>query len=556
MTTAAPSSRLLAVALALGASFSASAQTLPPPPPMPPPARPAAPLPEKIEITPGPFQPTVESLKTYDCPEWFRDAKFGLWSHWGPQSVPMHDGWYARQMYVEGNKAHKHHQETYGHQSVFGFKDIIQLWKAEKFDPAALMALYAEAGAKYFVTMGSHHDNFDLWDSKYHAWNSLNYGPGKDIVGLWRTEARKHGLRFGVSEHIARSYSWFNPSHGADTKGPMAGVPYDGNDPRYEDLYFEAHPDKRATYPLNTPEVVQRDWFYRVKDLLENYDVDLLYTDGAIPFGELGRAFLADFYNSNIKRNGGRLEAVYNIKDIRDHGEYIDGAAVLDIERGRLKNIHPEPWQTCTSTGPWFYNKGIDYPRQGVDALRLLVDVVSKNGNLLLNVPQLPDGSFEPAAEQMLRDIGAWMKVNGEGIYATRPWKIYGEGGKLNVDDGKLDPINGATEKARPDYTAEDIRFTRSKDGRTLYAFCLGQPTAALRITSLGSVAKHADAPVASVHLLGRAAPLEWQQSPESLIIQLPADLPSSPVTGFKILLAGGKPSSAESPAIPADRSK
>lgn len=543
-------------ALACGLAASCPAQNHPPPPPIPPPARTADPLPEKITLTPGPFLPTIESLKTYECPEWFRDAKFGLWSHWGPQSVPMHDGWYARQMYVETNKAHKHHQETYGHQSVFGFKDIIQLWKAEKFDPARLMALYADAGAKYFVTIGAHHDNFDLWASRYHEWNSVNYGPKMDIVGLWRAEARKHGLRFGVSEHIARSYSWFNTSHGADEQGPMAGVPYDGNDPRYEDLYFAKHPDTRATYPLNTPEPIQRDWFYRVKDLLERYDVDLLYTDGAIPFGELGRTFLADFYNSNIQRNRGRLEAVYNIKDIRDHGEYIDGAAVLDIERGRLKNIHPEPWQTCDSTGPWFYNQGIDYARHGANAIRLLIDVVSKNGNLLLNVPQLPDGTFEPAAEQMLRDIGAWMKTNGEGIYATRPWKIFGEGGKLNFDDGKLDPVNGATEKARPDYTAEDIRFTRSKDGGTLYAFCLGQPADVLRIQSLGSTSTYADAPVASVHLLGRASPLEWQQSPEALVIRLPADLPLAPATGVKIRFTGAQPASTGSFASSSDRSK
>jgi alpha-L-fucosidase len=521
----------------LAAGASALAQTRAKPPPIPLPAKPAAPLPEKIEITPGPFQPTVDSLKRYECPEWFRDAKFGLWSHWGPQSVPMNDGWYARRMYEEGRKAYQYHVEHYGHPSVFGYKDIIQLWKAEKFDPAHVMQLYAEAGAKYFVTIGAHHDNFDLWDSKYHSWNSVNYGPQKDIVGLYREAARKQGLRFGVSEHIARSYSWFNPSHGADRQGPLAGVPYDGNDPRFAELYFTAHADSRVTYPTNAPEVVQRDWFYRVKDLLERYDVDLLYTDGAIPFGDVGCAFLADFYNSNLKRNGGRLQAVYNIKDIKDHGEYIDGACVLDVERGRLKDINAEPWQTCTSTGPWFYNRGINYAQEGTNAIRLLVDVVSKNGNLLLNVPQLPDGSFEPAAEQMLRDFGAWMKVNGEGIYATRPWKIFGEGGNLRVKDPKLDPANGATEKARADYTAEDIRFTRSKDGGTLYAFCLGQPTNAVRIVSLGVRAKLAEKPVAAVQLLGYPGKLDWQQQAEALVIKLPANLSPSPAIGFKIVL-------------------
>jgi alpha-L-fucosidase len=507
------------------------------PPPIPAPAHPAMPVPETIEVADGPFRPTVESLQTYECPEWFRDAKFGLWSHWGPQSVPMQDGWYARKMYVEGSDAYKLHIERYGHPSVFGFKDVVQLWKGEKFDPEHLMRLYANAGAKYFVTMGAHHDNFDLWKSKYHAWNAVNYGPQRDIVGAWRETAIRHGLRFGVSEHIARSYSWFNTSHGTDKKGSFAGVPYDGNDPAFAELYFGAHEDSRATYPISAPEVVQRDWYWRMKDLIETYHPDLVYTDGAIPFDEVGRAAVANFYNANMQHNGDKLEAVYNIKDIKDHGEYIDGGAVQDVERHRLNGINPEPWQTCNSTGPWFYNPGIDYEKEGRRCIQMLIDIVSKNGNLLLNVPQRPDGSLDPEAEQMLIDVGEWMKVNGAGIYATRPWEVFGEGGGLNDRAATTATAKIGTDKSLPEFTAADIRFTRSKDGDTLYVFCLGRPTERVEIRSLGSVSPHLKRGIASVEPLEKGVAVEWQQTPGALVVECPQGLPDRPAFCFKVSL-------------------
>ncbi|HEX5242151.1 MAG TPA: alpha-L-fucosidase, partial [Tepidisphaeraceae bacterium] len=185
----------------------------------------------------GQFEPTAESLQKYECPQWFRDAKFGIWAHWGPQAVPGMGDWYARKLYQQGGADYKYQVENYGHPSKVGYKDIIPLWKAEKWEPDRLMELYKKAGARYFVAQAVHHDNFDNWDSKYHKWNAVKMGPQKDVVGLWREAALKQGLRFGVSEHLGASYTWFQDSHGADKTGPLAGVPYDGADPKWEDLY-------------------------------------------------------------------------------------------------------------------------------------------------------------------------------------------------------------------------------------------------------------------------------------------------------------------------------
>jgi alpha-L-fucosidase len=193
-------------------------------------------------IAAGPFQPDWESLSQYQCPDWFRDAKFGIWAHWGPNSVPeVNDPWYARNMYLEGSPAYQYHVKTYGHPSRFGYKDVVPLWKAEKWDPDRLMALYKKAGARYFTALALYCDNVDCWNSKHHKWNSVKMGPKQDIVGRWKKAADKYGLRFGVSDHGMRAWNWFNTNKGADTKGPLAGVPYDGNDPRHADLYFEPH---------------------------------------------------------------------------------------------------------------------------------------------------------------------------------------------------------------------------------------------------------------------------------------------------------------------------
>ncbi len=511
------------VATVLCAGYLPSLQAdLPPPPPIPAPANPAKPVPDQIQMMEGQFQPTAESLKQYQCPEWFRDAKFGIWSHWGPQAVPMNDGWYARNMYIEGSEAYQYHLQHYGHPSVFGYKDIIQLWHAENFDPDKLMKLYALAGAKYMVAQGGHHDNFDNWDSQYHEWNSVNYGPHKDIVGLWQAAALKEGLRFGISEHLARSYSWFNPSHGADKNGPFKGVPYDGNDPKYVGLYWPANDETTEKYPVNTPDWVKKDWYYRMKDLEDKYHPDLLYSDGGIPFGDLGRMFLANYYNSNMKWNGGKLEAVYNIKNLQGHGEYIEGGCVQDLERSGLNKIKNAPWQTDTSTGPWFYNPGTQYSAD--QTIHNLVDIVSKNGNLLLNVTQKPDGSLDSGAEQMLIDMGAWMHDNGEAIFGTRPWTIFGEG---------LTIVNEGRTSDNIPFTANDIRFTRKGD--LLYAITLGLPKKQVMIRSLSSDSPLVKGEITKVTLLGYDGDLSIQRTADGLLVHLPDNLPLKSALCFKI---------------------
>ncbi len=266
------------------------------------------------------FEANMESLRQYECPEWFQDAKFGIWAHWGPQSVPMFGDWYARAMYEQHSKGKRsgtyaYHVENYGHPSEFGFKDIIPLWKAEKFDPDALMQLYKAAGAKYFVSMGVHHDNFDLWDSKYHRWNAVDMGPKRDIVGAWQKAAKKHGLKFGVSEHLSASYDWWQVAHKADVDGPKAGVPYDGNDPGNWDLYHSPTDEKRNWVTFNGEFAAL--WFARMSDLLDKYKPDLLYSDAALPFGHYGEEMLANYYNADVEKNGGKLEAVYTAKPAR-----------------------------------------------------------------------------------------------------------------------------------------------------------------------------------------------------------------------------------------------
>jgi len=478
----------------------------------------------RLDAVPGPFREDAASLKAYQAPEWFRDAKFGIWSHWGPQSVPRAGDWYARNMYIFGTEQYKHHLEHYGHPSKSGYKDIIPLWKAEKFDPDALMALYKRAGARYFVSMGVHHDNFDLWDSRYHEWNAVNMGPKRDIVGDWKKAALKAGLRFGVSEHLGASFAWWAPSHGYDQSWPMLGVPYDGADPNYASLYHRPteRPYRDASTWYTTDARFHQEWFNRITDLVTRYQPDLLYSDGGIPFDKTGRTLVANFYNANIANHGGKLEAVYNHKDIGS-GEFIREAGVQDMERGVMGGVNPLPWQTDTSIGDWFYSEGYKY-KSTSEVVHMLADIVSKNGNLLLNVVQYPDGSLPPEPMRFLQEMAAWMTVNGDAIYGTRPWKVFGE--------GPTKALSGHFNESAA-YTPQDIRFT-TKDG-ALYAITLGVPSTVVRIQSLGRNVGLESRPVKAVTLLGNTQPVSWQQSDAALTIQVPARLPTSIASSFRI---------------------
>jgi alpha-L-fucosidase len=347
-------------------------------------------------------------------------------------------------------------------------------------------------------------------------------GPIKDVVGLWQQAAKKEGLRFGVSEHLGASYTWFQPSHGADRSGPMKGVPYDGADPQYQDLY---HPKTAADdFGWYTKDTINHmNWYASISELLELYKPDLLYTDGALPFGVIGQQLLADFYNQDIIKNSGSLEAVYTCKHLQPEGRW-----VRDIERGAMDTISADPWQTDTSIGDWYYRTGQKY-MTGTEVIRMLVDIVSKNGNLLLNVVQTPEGDLEQDVLDILEEIAEWTPVNGEGIYGTRPWKIYGEGPSMkNQEKGRF----GGVRDVRP-YESADIRFT-AKEG-ILFAFCMDTPVNDIKISSLGINSKLSDKKVRSVSLLGSDEKLKWKQGDEALMITKPTDLPDWKVVGFRI---------------------
>jgi alpha-L-fucosidase len=473
----------------------------------------------KLPVAEGPFKPTDESLQQCQYPEWFRDAKFGIWAHWGPQAVPRQGDWYARRMYQENDPAYKYHIEHYGHPSEFGYKDIIPLWKAEKWDPEKLMALYKKAGAKYFVSMGTHHDNFFLWNSYIHRWNAVNMGPLKDVVGIWQKAAKAQGLKFGVSEHLGASFTWFQDAHNSDSQGPKAGVPYDGANPKYSDLYHAAaEPDDKGWLTNNL--IFQVEWFSCIKELIDNYHPDLLYSDSGMPFEDIGRNLIAHYYNQDVTRNNGKLDAVYTCKQASG------GKWVEDVERGVKDSVSQYPWQTDTSIGDWYYRTGQKY-KSSAEIIQMLVDIVSKNGNLLLNVVQTPEGDLEPDMLKILEEIGVWTSANGEGIFGTRPWKTFGE-------------VSAESKAFKPDrfdenykYNSKDIRFT-TKNG-ILYAFCLGRPAEDILIRSLAKNNKLSEKPVASVKMLGSDAKIRWTQTTEGLKIKKPSKLPVWQVSGFKI---------------------
>jgi alpha-L-fucosidase len=454
------------------------------------------------------FTPDLDSLATYRAPDWFRDAKLGIWACWGPESVPEMGDWYARKMYVQGDPSYQQHLEAYGHPSKSGYKDIVPLWHAEAWQPDRLMKLYKAAGARYFCAIAQHHDNIDCWNSKYHPWNSVAMGPRKDVIGTWRDTARAHGLRFGVTEHLGASWNWFGVAHTADATGPLAGVPYDGANPAYASLYHsgDAQSDWHAWYH-NAPESFQLEWFRRIKDLVDQHQPDLLYSDGSLPFGAHGRELLAHFYNTNAQRHGGNLEAVYNCKNNPDGGQFRNGFCVQDIERGVEDGINPLPWQTDTCVGDWYYKRGITY-KTPTTVIQMLVDIVSKNGNLLLNFPLRADGTLDAQEESILAQLATWTAANGEAIFATRPWRVYGE--------GRSGPKAGNFNEDSLAYTAEDIRYTTK--GATLYAFALAWPAdGKLLLRSLAGKTPSA------VTLLDGNDSIPFTRTPDGLALRLPA---------------------------------
>jgi alpha-L-fucosidase len=461
----------------------------------------------------GPFQPTWESLRAYAVPDWFRDAKLGIWSHWGPQCVPMYGDWYARHMYWEGHAQYLHHWRTYGHPSVHGYKDIVKLWKAERFDPDALMDLYVAAGAKYFVAQAVHHDNFDNWNSKHQPWNATKVGPMKNIVGLWEAAARKRGLKFGVSEHLGASMSWFNTNKLADKTGPYAGVPYDGNEPAHAALYHPHHGQANID-PANNWSILpwynldaawHQAWFDRMKDLVDQHVPDLLYSDGPLPFDEYGLAIVAHLYNLSVGKHGRNL-AVYNQKDAKPE---IHSIGVLDIERGNANEAASYVWQNDTCVGGWYYDVRQVY-KTPAHVLEIFVDCVAKNGNLLLNVTQRPDGTFDDECLNILKSMAGWINVNGEGIYGTRPW--------TQAIEGPSRIVSGHFKEDAIAWTTGDFRFTSK--GKDVFAFQMKYPD--YREAFIRSLGLTSGSKVSAVSVLGAPGPVVWRQLEDGLLVKLP----------------------------------
>jgi alpha-L-fucosidase len=505
------------------------------------------------------FQPNWESLAHYAVPDWFRDAKFGIWAHWSAQCVPEQGDWYGRLMYIQGEAAYDHHVKAYGHPSRVGFMEIDNLWKAEAWEPDKLMALYRNAGAKYFMALANHHDNFDAYDSKHHAWNSVNVGPKKDIVGTWAKVARDAGLRFGVSNHSAHAWHWFQTAYGYDGEGPMAGARYDaatlaradgkgkwweGLDP--QELYTGPNlkiPDGlRGTAAVNrwheehdrlwtedppphNPEFV-RKWSLRCRDLLEKYRPDLVYFDDtALPLGQAGLDAAAWYYNANMAWNGGALDAVVTGKLLTPQQR---SALVEDVERGFSDTLRPLPWQTDTCLGNWHYDRPL-FERHGYKSagsvITRLCDVVAKNGNLMLSVPMRGNGTIDSDKIAILEALAAWMKINGEAIFGTRPWRIYGEG-PTQIKAGMF-----GENDIKP-FTAQDIRFTTRRG--VLYALAMGWPdTPTLTITSLGS---GVPGQVQRVDMMGTNQALHYRRDARGLTITLPQHRLGEHVYVFRIL--------------------
>lgn len=503
------------------------------------------------KTTPLIFEPTWASLKQYDIPKWFNDAKFGIWAHWGPQCQPENGDWYGRYMYLPGHKHYKHHLNRYEHPSKFGFKDVINDWKAEQWDPEKLVALYKRAGAKYFFAMGNHHDNFDLWDSKYQEWNSVAIGPKKDILGGWAKAAKNNGLPFGISIHSAHAWRWYETSKFSDKDGQYKDIPYDGNltkadgkgkwwaglDP--QNLYAQNHPlskdsedptsiysqwhwDNGATAPS---EAYSQNFYNRTIDMIDQFNPDLIYFDDTVlplwPVSDVGLKIAAYYYNTNIKQQHGKLDAVLFGKMLSDEQKE---CLVWDVERGAPNKIQDKPWQSCTCIGGWHYDRNLynnNRYKSGKTVTQTLVDIVSKNGNLLLNVPVRGDGSIDDKELKIVKDITAWMDINSDCIYDTRPWYIYGEGPKIDTINPMED--QGFNEGKGEPYTSKDIRFT--KKGRTVYAIVMELPKTNndVLITSLGTKSPYYSKTMTDVKLLG-SSQISFKFDSKGLRVTLPSN--------------------------------
>ena len=471
----------------------------------------------------GPFRPDWESLQKYQAPDWYKDAKFGIFIHWGVYSVPAFGNeWYPRNMYRKDSDEYKHHIATYGPQDKFGYKDFIPMFKAEHFDPAAWAHLFKESGAKYVVPVAEHHDGFAMYDSGLSDWTAAKMGPKRDIIGDLAKAVRAEGLHFGASTHRVE-HNFF--------LGVGRTIPSDINDPKYAAFYGPAHTwlEARRGTPLGNDftyvsSAWADDWLARSSEIVEKYHPDIMYFDWWIGQPSIRpnlTRFAAFYYNASL--NYGDHVGVINYKDwaVEEH------SAVLDLERGQLGEIRPLYWQTDTSISnkSWGYIKN-DTFKSPQFVVQQLIDIVSKNGNLLLNIGPKPDGTIPDEVQQVLRDVGSWLAVNGDAIYGTRPWRVYGEG-PTQVAAGSFHDTDTAN------YTAEDFRFTTK--GNALYAIEMGWSAGGEAVIhSLGTTA--GSQKVESVALLGSDAKIQARQEADGLHLQLPAQAPGKYAYVFRVL--------------------
>jgi alpha-L-fucosidase len=473
----------------------------------------------------GPYRADYESLDKYEAPEWYKDAKFGIFIHWGVYSVPAYGSeWYPREMYIQGSDVYKHHLATYGPQAKFGYKDFIPMFKAEKFDPQAWARLFKNSGAKYVVPVFEHHDGFAMYDSGLSDWTVAKMGPHRDTGGELAKAVRAEGLHLGASSHRVEHNFFLGVGRTFDS---------DINDPKYAAFYGPAHTwlENNSGTPLSNDftylsDSYGNDWLARSAEIVQKYHPDIMYFDWWI--GQPGlrhqlTTFAAYYYNESLKSTG--HVGVINYKDYAMDSQ----SAVLDIERGQLGNIRPLYWQTDTSVSnkSWGYIEN-DTFKSPEFIVHQLVDIVSKNGNLLMNIGPRSDGTIPDGVQQVLLAVGGWLKVNGDAIYGTRPWTSYGEGPTKVVEGSFNDTAAG-------NYTAEDFRFTTK--GNALYAIELGWP-------SDGETVIHTLHPttggraIASVSLLGASRAISFEQKADGLHLKVPSEAPGKFAYVYKIEFA------------------
>ena len=473
----------------------------------------------------GPFRPDWQTLSNYEVPEWYKDAKFGIFIHWGLYAVPAFGSeWYPREMYIEGSEDNKHQVATYGPLTKFGYKDFIPMFKAENYDPDAWASLFKASGARYVVPVFEHHDGFAMYDSGLSDWTAVKMGPKRDLVGELAKSVRKQGLHLGASSHRIE-HDWFL-DHGrmqpSDVNDPQFAAFYGPAQHQLQDGGTPAVTDLLTDYTYVSPQYAA-DWVARSAEIVQKYKPEIVFFDWWIGQPSVRSSvaeFAAYYYNESSKRGPVGIISYKNFDMQKTSG-------LLDIERGQLAEIRPTYWQTDTSVSnkSWGYIEH-DTFKTPTFIIHQLVDVVSKNGNLLMNIGPRADGTIPDGIQKVLLSVGIWLKVNGDAIYGTRPWKVYGEG-PTKVREGAFHDTD--TEA----YTAQDFRFTSK--GADLYAIELGWPAAKEAVI-------HALAPatgmarIQSVQLLGSDAKLTFDQRPDGLHINLPPKPADEPAYAFRIV--------------------